>query len=53
MENSGRYAAILTQVFRKLSIQQQALRSLKMRSICDEAIAKYSVLAGSEQIFAS
>jgi XisI protein len=45
MENSGRYAEVLTQVFRKLAGQQQERRSLKVRSICDEEAGQFLVVA--------
>ena len=45
MENSGRYAEILTQIFRKIAIQQQTLRSLKIRSICDGDAGQFLIVA--------
>lgn len=45
MENSRRYAELLTQVFRNIAMRQPNPRQLKMRSICDVQAGQFLVVA--------
>jgi hypothetical protein len=44
MENTQRYTALLTQVFRHLAAQQRNSCSLNIRSVCDEEAGQFLLL---------